>query len=176
MESVLRRKSLAGSNPVLSARFRIMNTSLSTIFVYGTLSFGEIVSALLGRPLEGISGTITGFKRIRIKDKRYPGLVVTNSESSVSGMVHTDITPEELELLDTFEDDFYKKFKTEIKLENGNKIQALVYIVPEENLKFTTTEEWDRDGFGENYLTDYIEMVKKFRQDYLKGGRKSQDF
>jgi gamma-glutamylcyclotransferase (GGCT)/AIG2-like uncharacterized protein YtfP len=147
-----------------------------TIFVYGTLSFDEVISALLGRILKGTLGSITGFKRIRIKNKTYPGLVAANSESSVTGMVHTGITPEELELLDTFEDDFYQKFKTEIKLESGDKIQALVYIIPKSNMQFATTEEWNHDGFGKNYLSDYIEMVARFRREYLAGNRKPQEF
>jgi gamma-glutamylcyclotransferase (GGCT)/AIG2-like uncharacterized protein YtfP len=148
----------------------------NTIFVYGTLSFDNIISALLGRAMKGTPGSISSFKRIRIKNKRYPGLVATNSDSSVSGMVHTGITPKELDLLDTFEDDFYQKFKAAIQLNNGGQIKALVYIVPSENKKFTTNEEWGRNNFGKNYLADYVGMVRKFRQDFVAGHRKSQEF
>lgn len=153
-----------------------MKNQSKTIFVYGTLSFDKVISGLLGRELAGSSATIAGFKRIKIKDKRYPGLIKSTPDSIIEGKVHTDIAAEELVLLDTFEDNFYQKIEAEVKLKDGQTKKAFTYIVPEHNKHFATKAEWNHDEFSEKHLQDYIEMVKKFRRYYLAGHRNNQEF
>ena len=150
---------------------------LSTVFVYGTLSFDEIISALLGRKARGAPAKIYGYKIVRITGKRYPGLIKSsNKKSSVEGMVHSDVSSEELKLLNTFEDDFYKLESEIVVCENGKTVTALTYIVPKENLNFASSEEWDRGGFRRKHLADYMKMVSEFRRSYLSGVKKSQEF
>lgn len=92
----------------------------NTIFVYGTLSFDEIIFALLGRKARGAPTKIYEYERVRIAGKRYPGLIKSsNKKSSVEGMVHKDVTSEELKLLNTFEDDFYKLVSETVVYKNG---------------------------------------------------------
>ena len=147
-----------------------------TIFVYGTLSFDEVLSALLGRKARGTPSKISGFKRIYIKNKRYPGLVKSAGTDLVEGMLHNDITDSEFKLLDTFEDDFYQRIMVKIRLGDKQLAKAEVYIVPKQNMKFATKIVWNREEFGSKYKDEYLGMAKKFRANYLDGIRKSQEF
>lgn len=138
------------------------------IFVYGTLSFPDIFSALLGRDVAGQTARISGYRRIRVKDKVYPGLVAS-AKSEINGVFHTDITPDELKLIDAFEDDFYKRIDALVTTGNGRKYSAGTYIIPAHNLSFTTTEIWNRDEFYRNHGRDYLGMVAKYRTNFLAG-------
>lgn len=144
------------------------------IFVYGTLSFSEILSALLGRKVVGIPAKISGYKRIRVKDKVYPGLIAFDGE--VEGVFHEQLSKEEVALLDAFEDDFYERIAAVVTSPKGEGITASTYIIPKENLAFATDELWDRNAFAKRYLGKYSDMVRQYRENYLKGHLKSQDF
>lgn len=146
------------------------------MFVYGTLSFPEILSALLGREAVGERGVLSGYKRVRVKDKVYPGLIEASSVNKVEGRVHSDISKEELELLDTFEDSFYKRVSLPIVLASSDTVEAATYIIPKENLEFASDEVWDRDNFSEKYIPEYLVMVKRYRAEFMSGHRGSQDF
>lgn len=149
-------------------------TSKHQIFVYGTLSFPEILSALLGRKVMGRPAIISGYKRIRVKDKVYPGLIPSNGE--VEGVFHGHLSKEEIALLDAFEDAFYERIDAEVTLPNGERITASTYIIPKGNLAFATDELWNRDAFAKRYGDMYLDMVRQYRENYLKGHSNSQDF
>ncbi len=141
------------------------------------MSFNEVISKLLDREIAGAPANIYEYKRVRVAGKRYPAIIkVSNKNSFVKGVVHKDITSEEMDLLNTFEDDFYQLIKVNVELENREILEALTYIIQKENLHFTSAQEWNREDFKTNHLDDYIEMVKEFRKSYLDGNRNSQEF
>jgi gamma-glutamylcyclotransferase (GGCT)/AIG2-like uncharacterized protein YtfP len=144
------------------------------VFVYGTLSFTPVMSALLGRRMTGVPAQIKGYKRVWVKDKAYPALVA--APGITDGVLHQDVTDDELQLLDTFEDDFYKRVAVTIRLPDRKTVPATTYVIPTENRSFATNELWDRDEFGRKHLPQYIHMVSQYRQDYLDGGAGSQSF
>ena len=95
------------------------------VFVYGTLMDEKIRYEVLGRKIHGISGTVDGYdgtKTIIIENESYPA-AVKNSDCSIQGLL-LEITDVELEKLDIYETDAYKR--EEVELTNGTK--AWIYL------------------------------------------------
>ena len=95
------------------------------LFVYGTLAIGETLKNILDRDVPGISATLDGYdgsKMVIIESESYPA-AEKNIECSIQGLL-IEITSEELQKLDVYETDAYKR--KEVELTNGKK--AWVYL------------------------------------------------
>jgi gamma-glutamylcyclotransferase (GGCT)/AIG2-like uncharacterized protein YtfP len=95
------------------------------VFVYGTLTDQKILKNIIGRNVSGIPITLDGYdgsKKIIIENESYLA-AEKNIECSIQGLL-IEITSEELETLDVYETDAYKR--KEVELTNG--IKAWIYI------------------------------------------------
>jgi len=95
------------------------------LFVYGTLTTGETLKNILGRGVPSMPATLDGYdgsKTITIENESYPA-AEKNTECSIQGLL-IEVTSEELERLDAWETDAYKR--KEVELTNGEK--AWVYL------------------------------------------------
>ena len=95
------------------------------LFVYGTLTTGETLKNILGRVVHSMPATLDGYdgsKTITIENESYPA-AEKNTECSIQGLL-IEVTSEELEKLDVYETDAYKR--KEVELTNGKK--AWIYL------------------------------------------------
>ena len=95
------------------------------LFVYGTLATGETRKNILDRDVPGIPATLDGYdgsKMVTIDSEHYPA-AEKNTECSIQGLL-IEVTSEELERLDAWETDAYKR--KEVELTDGEK--AWVYL------------------------------------------------
>ena len=95
------------------------------LFVYGTLAIGETLKNILDRDVPGIPATLDGYdgsKMVIIDSEHYPA-AEKNTECSIQGLL-IEVTSEELEKLDVYETDAYKR--KEVELTNG--IKAWIYL------------------------------------------------
>ena len=95
------------------------------LFVYGALTAGETRKDVIGRDIPGISATLDGYdgsNMVIIENESYPA-AEKNIECSIQGLL-IEVTPEELEKLDVWETDVYKR--KEVELTNG--IKAWIYL------------------------------------------------
>ncbi len=102
---------------------------LEYLFVYGTLSFSEILSAAVGRKIEKKDyqpAALHGFKRLAVKDARFP--VIRKCEGCwVEGFFVHPVTREELERLDDWEGNLYERTQVQIGTEAGETLDAWVF-------------------------------------------------
>jgi gamma-glutamylcyclotransferase (GGCT)/AIG2-like uncharacterized protein YtfP len=78
------------------------------LFVYGTLRDPELLSAVLGRPASGLTAAAPGFAAVHYPGRIYPALL-RRPGAVTAGLVLTDLTAFELDLLDAFEGDEYRR-------------------------------------------------------------------
>ena len=95
------------------------------LFVYGALTAGETRKDVLGRDVPGIPATLDGYdgsKTVTIEKESYPA-AEKKKKHSIQGLL-IEVTSEELEKLDVYETDAYKR--KEVELTNG--IKAWIYL------------------------------------------------
>ncbi len=81
------------------------------LFVYGTLRDPELLAAVLGRPLrrERIhTARAPGYRAVHYPGRIYPALIRAPG-AAAEGLLLTDLTPFERDLLDAFEGDEYRR-------------------------------------------------------------------
>ena len=95
------------------------------LFVYGTLTTDEALKNVIGRDVLGIPTRLDGYdgsKTITIENESYPA-AEKNTECSIQGLL-VEVTPEELEKLDAWETDAYRRKEVELT----NEIKAWIYL------------------------------------------------
>ncbi|MEP7241518.1 MAG: gamma-glutamylcyclotransferase family protein [Devosia sp.] len=81
------------------------------LFVYGTLRDPDLLAGVLSRPLRGdrmLPAVAPGFRVVHYPERVYPALVRVPGERA-EGLVLTDLTPFEHDLLDAFEGEEYRR-------------------------------------------------------------------
>jgi gamma-glutamylcyclotransferase (GGCT)/AIG2-like uncharacterized protein YtfP len=125
------------------------------VFTYGTLMFPEVWRAVVGREFATVGGIATGFEVFRVKDAVFPGIVEAG-QRSVRGVIYLDVDPNSIKRLDKFEDDFYERRSIWIDCEDGQRLAADAYVVPESNRRVLTDEVWDRESFVASGALDHF--------------------
>ena len=81
------------------------------LFVYGTLRDPDLLSGVLGRssmPTDAMTAAAPGFAAVHYPGRIYPTLV-RRPGAAAPGMVLLDLTPFEIDLLDAFEGEEYRR-------------------------------------------------------------------
>lgn len=80
------------------------------VFVYGSLMQEEVAAIILKRPPKRVAATLKGYHRYKIKGCVFPGIMRSESnEETVDGWVYTELTRDELNRMDAFEDEEYER-------------------------------------------------------------------
>src|SRR5690348_7753130 len=81
------------------------------LFVYGTLRDPDLLSGVLNRPLNAghmLPATAPGFAAVHYPNRIYPALV-RKPGAAAEGLILTDLSPFEKDLLDAFEGPEYRR-------------------------------------------------------------------
>lgn len=137
------------SRPVTSQRSgRLDHISADDrLFVYGTLQYPEVLDILIGRAPNSTPATAAGWRAAALTDCVYPGLVPAAGHI-VSGTLIENLTREEWEVLDHFEDDIYALQPLQIS-DGGH---AWTYVWP----RAVRSSNWSPEGFTIDHLPDYL--------------------
>ena len=119
------------------------------LFVYGTLRDPDILAAVLARPLNADAlhaAVAPGFRAVPYPGRSYPALLRAPG-GSAPGLVLTDLTPFERDLLDAYEGDEYQR--TLIPVMIGEELhEAFAYLptapIPPASPDWTL-QAWQRD-------------------------------
>jgi gamma-glutamylcyclotransferase (GGCT)/AIG2-like uncharacterized protein YtfP len=88
-----------------------MDPSDSLLFVYGTLRDPDLLAGVLARPLNAptmLAATAPGYRAVHYPGRIYPALVHAPG-AAAEGLVLTDLSGFEHDLLDAFEGDEYAR-------------------------------------------------------------------
>lgn len=130
----------------------------NNVFVYGTLLLPNIMEAVTGSSFESIPATLEGYRRLRLKNEVFPGLIA-DPEASTRGKLYLGVDAHALKLLDAFEGDLFDRQLLSVVAENGDRCQAYVYIVPEWNSSQLEDEPWSLKTFMQD---DYETFMAEF--------------
>ena len=127
----------------------------SPLFVYGTLLFPGVTSALLGRVPDGAPASVAGWRAAALDGRPYPGLV--RAEGAVTaGLLLLGLSSAEWRTLDDFEGDEYELRR--LPLGGAGTGHGWVYVWGEGHGTRTAVREenWDADAFAARRLAGYV--------------------
>ncbi|MCX4823169.1 gamma-glutamylcyclotransferase [Streptomyces sp. NBC_01142] len=126
-----------------------------SLFVYGSLTFTEVLDAVLGRVPEHRPAAAAGWRAAPLHDRPFPGLV--RGDRAVAGLVLSGLSEQEWQLADDFEGPFYDLVP--VALVAGGTASAYVCATDE----LVLPGDWDRGRFGARELPAYLERCAAFR-------------
>ncbi|MFH8642055.1 gamma-glutamylcyclotransferase family protein [Streptomyces goshikiensis] len=118
------------------------------LFCYGTLQFDAVLNALLSRIPERQPDSAPGWRTAALEGRQYPGLV-SSPDTTARGLLLTDLTLTEWDILDAFEDTLYDL--REVTMASGRRAWAYVWTKDE-----VLTQNWDQASFERKHLPEYV--------------------
>ena len=97
------------------------------IFTYGSLMFPEVWSRVVAGQYGSSAATLGDHARFAVRDQIYPGMVPARG-SQVVGVLYLDVDDEDVEALDRFEGDDYRREAIEVVCADGSSRAAHTYV------------------------------------------------
>ena len=127
------------------------------LFVYGTLTFDEILSNLLGKKHESIPALLENYKIKKFYNAEYPG-IIADIKSSVSGKIIFDIDEKDISILDAYEGVMYKRSILKVKA-LSKEYDCHVYAVDDNYREELSEEPWCPIDFKNKSLNNYMKNL-----------------
>ena len=107
-----------------------------------------------------IPAEIIGYKRLKVKNADYPGLV--KGEGIVQGLVWLNVSQSNIERLDSFEGEFYKRVAGVAKDINNNPIVVNFYLIQDLYLSILEDIAWNKEEFEQHGLEKFLKNYAGF--------------
>lgn len=117
------------------------NIRPTAVFAYGTLEIPEIMRAVAGVLPPSRPARLTGYTRGLLVGKHYPG-VVERAGAETRGVLYSPVVPAALARLDAFEDDLYDRRVLAVTTDDGNSVDAYVYVVDISDNQHVSDTPW----------------------------------
>jgi gamma-glutamylcyclotransferase (GGCT)/AIG2-like uncharacterized protein YtfP len=132
------------------------------VFVYGTLMFDRVWSALIAKRYRKIDAQLAGFKRVGVKGEVYPGLLKANG-GTVDGVLVLDVDDADIRVLDRFEGEFYRRSNVMVSTTDDELLQAQTYIFRDRYRYMLGNTAWDVNNFSKSamevFLAEYAGFI-----------------
>ena len=125
-----------------------MNTH---VFTYGSLMFAEVWQRVVRGHYASHAARLDGYRRFAVRDDTYPG-IVTSSDSSVEGLVYTDVDAADLARLDDFEGDLYARIDAVATDPHGRAVKVQTYLCLDAS--YLSDQPWLPESFA---LSHFLE-------------------
>jgi gamma-glutamylcyclotransferase (GGCT)/AIG2-like uncharacterized protein YtfP len=115
------------------------------MFAYGTLLLPQIISRVIGRVPPAAEALLRGYRRVTVKGEVFPA-VYCDPAAEVKGQVYRGIDERELQLLDHYEGDLYRRESVQIVV-LGRPEWTECYVLRAGNEAHLSSEPWDLERF-----------------------------
>ena len=116
------------------------------IFTYGTLMSEQVWSTVVVGRYARREAVIVGYRRLAVRGKAYPGLVPGAAGDMVRGLLRLAIDDRDLERLDRYEGEYYRRERCECRLADGSILPAQLYVFKGRYRHLLEEREWQPDG------------------------------
>jgi gamma-glutamylcyclotransferase (GGCT)/AIG2-like uncharacterized protein YtfP len=138
------------------------------VFTYGSLIFPAMMEAVTGRVPSSGPARLSGFTRFSLLDRDYPGIVLRDAGVTL-GRVYFDVFAAELERLDDFEGEEYRRERVRVVLSAGDVVDAFVYVLRPECSGLVNDAPWDPERFLESDLANTLLYAQRWADDDERG-------
>ena len=130
------------------------------VFAYGTLQIDAVMHAVTGRRFDGAEALLPGFRRRRLMQRTYPGIVPFTGEET-RGVVVRGVDAETLARLDAFEDELYDRRVLEVRT-GGGGVLAWTYVVADPYRHLLSDQPWDVQDFLLEHGEAFLASCRRF--------------
>jgi len=125
----------------------------SHVFTYGSLMFAEVWTRVVEGRYRSVDGVLHDHARFAVVAQDYPGMIHA-AGASVKGVVYLDVDAADVERLDRFEGDDYRRDVVSVVCSDDVPRSCSTYIyLPSDRLAGTP---WEPTAFAmERFLTTY---------------------
>lgn len=162
-------------------------TTMRSLFVYGTLMAPEVMQCLVGRVPPCTPAVLHGYTRHPVVGFCFPGIITAaEGKSVVHGLLYTDLTRDELALMDWFEDEEYTRTNVVVETTatttaddpkattTSQSTQVYVWTNPLNELNVEVS--WDYSRFRQQHFSDYlVNTVERYRDEFEREQQKQQE-
>ncbi|MDI6407979.1 gamma-glutamylcyclotransferase [Streptomyces albus] len=138
-------------------RLAPVDTAADALFVYGTLRFRRILTALLGHVPPGTPATADGWRTAALRGRPYPGLVAAPG-ATAHGLVLTGLGPRTWQILDAFEDDAYVLRPLTVEPAPAHRGRTWAYLW--DDPAQVCPGDWEADVFAGELLDAYATRLE----------------
>jgi gamma-glutamylcyclotransferase (GGCT)/AIG2-like uncharacterized protein YtfP len=135
------------------------------LFAYGTLRFAEVLGVLLDRVPEHTPAAVPGWRAAALAGRVYPGLVRADAGASVTGVLITGLTPDELRVIDEYESGPYELER----LTTNDGRDGWTYAWTDQSV--VLPHDWSPGEFADLHLGAFAENCRAWRDGYEAAGR-----
>lgn len=132
----------------------------TALFAYGTLMFPEVIGALLGEVPQSEGAELLGYARVGLRGLCYPGLVHQEG-ARTAGRLYRALSRGQMRVVEAFEDELYARQRLWVTCEGGERVEALVYVVPASQRGLVDAELWQADGFLQEHGEEYLALCRE---------------
>ncbi|MBD3669767.1 MAG: gamma-glutamylcyclotransferase [Gammaproteobacteria bacterium] len=137
----------------------VQDESLSDVFVYGTLIFSKIITAVLGKAFDGETAKLHDFAAYKVIGESYPGLWRLDGVSA-EGVLYHGMSKEDLAKLDRYEGEEYQREIMEVETEDGCRHRAWVYMYRPAYIHLLSEIPWSAEHFNESDINEYVARMR----------------
>lgn len=123
------------------------------VFTYGSLMFPEVWNRDVRSNYQSALASIHGFRRVRVRDREHPALIVAPGAVALTGRVYFDVEAEDVARLDYFETSNYARVAV-AATHKGAAISAQAYLAL--NFESLLETDWDVSEFESKGLPLFL--------------------
>jgi gamma-glutamylcyclotransferase (GGCT)/AIG2-like uncharacterized protein YtfP len=132
------------------------------IFTYGSLMFPPVWNRVVTGDYASQTASIHGFRRLAVRDKEHPALVIARGAAPIIGRVYLDVSNFDIERLDRFETNRYARVTVAVTLNDDDAETTAADAYLALNLSELTDHEWDvarfeREGLPQ-FMSNYVAL------------------
>jgi gamma-glutamylcyclotransferase (GGCT)/AIG2-like uncharacterized protein YtfP len=126
---------------------------MANLFTYGSLMFPEVWKRVVHHQYRSAIGTIHGFRRVCVRDKEHPALVIAKGGAPIEGRVYFDVSDADIARLDHFETHRYARVGVAAIID-GKPIAADAYLALHHDE--LSDADWDAAKFEREGLPKFM--------------------
>ena len=119
------------------------------VFTYGSLMFSVVWARVVRGDYRSTTGTIQGFRRVCVRDRQHPALIISPSAAPIVGRLYYDVNADDIARLDHFETSNYARVAIAVTVAD-DAVRAQSYLAL--NVDSLLNENWRVAEFEQHGL------------------------
>ena len=128
-------------------------TESQHVFTYGSLMFPAVWERVVLGAYLSADATVQGFRRLRVRDEKYPALVVDANADALIGRVYFKVSSIDIQRLDHFETSEYARVGVSVQTDGKATVAQAYMTLNPENLE---RREWSPTEFEQHGLESFL--------------------